>query len=318
MDVKYQVFVSSTFDDLQEERRVLMEQILNLRHIPVGMELFQAANQEQWAYIKKRILECDYYLLIVAERYGSLASDGKSYTQKEYEFAVANGIPIAAFLLAEDARKDWPSKHLQHERKAEIEAFRTLCSANKMVKFWKGAGDLALKATNALLGLIEEEPRPGWVRADQGGEAALRELAKLSEEKRELEEWKNAHSGSGEITATAEEARRLERLRSAMAYHYFDEQDGGLEQGLEEVSLAGVFWEIRRALGASATNSNLQSKISDFICVSGEHAYSTSRVIIGEFGALGLLATQIHDDKKYHSLSDLGKRVMLLLEDEML
>ena len=39
MDVKYQVFLSSTFRDLEIERRIVIEQVLNLGHIPVGMEL---------------------------------------------------------------------------------------------------------------------------------------------------------------------------------------------------------------------------------------------------------------------------------------
>jgi len=36
MDVKYQVFVSSTFVDLEAERRSVIETILNLKPIPIG------------------------------------------------------------------------------------------------------------------------------------------------------------------------------------------------------------------------------------------------------------------------------------------
>ncbi|RUV66765.1 MAG: DUF4062 domain-containing protein [Mesorhizobium sp.] len=38
MDVKYQIFVSSTYADLVDERRSVIEAVLNLGHIPVGME----------------------------------------------------------------------------------------------------------------------------------------------------------------------------------------------------------------------------------------------------------------------------------------
>jgi hypothetical protein len=61
MEPKHQVFVSSTFQDLQNERRVVMEQILNMGNIPVGIELFQAANESQWNYIKRRIYSCESY-----------------------------------------------------------------------------------------------------------------------------------------------------------------------------------------------------------------------------------------------------------------
>ncbi|MER8765483.1 MULTISPECIES: DUF4062 domain-containing protein [unclassified Mesorhizobium] len=41
MDVKYQIFVSSTYADLVDERRSVIEAVLNLGHIPVGMEAHQ-------------------------------------------------------------------------------------------------------------------------------------------------------------------------------------------------------------------------------------------------------------------------------------
>ncbi|MER8405665.1 DUF4062 domain-containing protein [Mesorhizobium sp. M1307] len=91
MDVEYQIFVSSTYADLVDERRSVIESVLNLGHIPVGMEAFQASDDTQWDYIKRRIDDSDYYVLIVAERYGSELK-GKSYTQMEYEYAVAQGV----------------------------------------------------------------------------------------------------------------------------------------------------------------------------------------------------------------------------------
>ncbi|MGO7550591.1 DUF4062 domain-containing protein, partial [Rhizobium leguminosarum] len=70
------MFVSSTFRDLFDERQDTIRNILDLNHIPAGMELFPAADVEQLDYIKKVIDDCDYYLLIVGGRYGSLDADG--------------------------------------------------------------------------------------------------------------------------------------------------------------------------------------------------------------------------------------------------
>jgi hypothetical protein len=72
MDKRDQVFVSSTFQDLQDERQEVMQAILELDCIPAGMELFPAANEEQWTLIKKVINDCDYYIVITAGRYGSI------------------------------------------------------------------------------------------------------------------------------------------------------------------------------------------------------------------------------------------------------
>jgi hypothetical protein len=44
MEKRYQVFVSSTYTDLMEERNEAMQAILELDCMPAGMELFPAAN----------------------------------------------------------------------------------------------------------------------------------------------------------------------------------------------------------------------------------------------------------------------------------
>jgi hypothetical protein len=190
MDVKYQVFVSSTYQDLEAARREVIESLMNLRHIPVGMEHFQAANQSQWDYIKKRILQCDYYFVIVGERYGSVEPQSeKSYTQLEYEFAVENGIPVAAFLLSDDARRSWPRDKVEHEQLSRINAFRDLCQ-KKMVRYWSNAEKLGTLAITALTELIEEHPRPGWIRRDESAlqrSNSSRQLVPTPIDKRQLE-----------------------------------------------------------------------------------------------------------------------------------
>jgi hypothetical protein len=55
MAKRYQVFVSSTFEDLQEERRELWETLISFDYIVVGMEAFPATSSEQFEYIKKQI-----------------------------------------------------------------------------------------------------------------------------------------------------------------------------------------------------------------------------------------------------------------------
>lgn len=82
MNKKYQVFISSTFVDLIQERQSAMRAVLDLGHIPSGMEIFPAADVEQFEYIKKVIDECDYYVLIIGARYGSVDEAGLSFHRK--------------------------------------------------------------------------------------------------------------------------------------------------------------------------------------------------------------------------------------------
>ena len=84
MEKRYQVFVSSTYQDLQEERKEVMQALLELDCIPSGMELFPASNEDQWSLITRVIDDCDYYLLIIGGRYGSCNEEGVGYTEMEF------------------------------------------------------------------------------------------------------------------------------------------------------------------------------------------------------------------------------------------
>src|ERR1022692_1573199 len=53
-----------------------------------------------WETIKSVIDRSDYYVLILAGRYGSVYRRGKSWTEKEYEYAVLRNIPVLAFIRA--------------------------------------------------------------------------------------------------------------------------------------------------------------------------------------------------------------------------
>lgn len=75
MEIKYQIFVSSTYEDLKEERKEVTQAILECNCFPAGMELFPASNKSQWEIIKRVIDESDFYLVIIAGRYGSIGVD---------------------------------------------------------------------------------------------------------------------------------------------------------------------------------------------------------------------------------------------------
>ena len=81
MAKKYQVFISSTFDDLKEHRDAVVKAVLQLGHLPMGMEMFNAGDQTQWETIKSYIDSSDYYLVALAHRYGSKdPASGLSYS----------------------------------------------------------------------------------------------------------------------------------------------------------------------------------------------------------------------------------------------
>ena len=52
MKKMYQVFVSSTYEDLIDERIKVLNALLSFSCIPAGMELFSAGSDEQFDYYK--------------------------------------------------------------------------------------------------------------------------------------------------------------------------------------------------------------------------------------------------------------------------
>lgn len=98
---KFQVFISSTSDDLKEERKIAIEAILDAGHIPAGMEIFKGGG-EKWETIQKWIDDSDIYVLILGGRYGSTDKQTNlSYTQLEYEYAQMKKIPMFSIVLSD-------------------------------------------------------------------------------------------------------------------------------------------------------------------------------------------------------------------------
>jgi hypothetical protein len=88
MDKRYQVFVSSTYSDLRDEREKIINELTRVGYIAAGMEQFPATDEEQLEYIQRLIDESDYYVVIVRGRYGSESEDGISFTEKECDYAL--------------------------------------------------------------------------------------------------------------------------------------------------------------------------------------------------------------------------------------
>jgi hypothetical protein len=161
---KYQVFVSSTFVDLKDERQAVSRAILNLGHIPAGMELFPASDVDQMSFIKKVIDDCDYYILILGGRYGSLSESGLSYTELEYAYAVEQKKPVLAFLHGDTDNLKLKNVDTDRIQLEKLEAFRTAVKTGRIVEFWNSLENLESKALIALTNAFNEQPQLGWRR----------------------------------------------------------------------------------------------------------------------------------------------------------
>ena len=146
MEKKYNVFISSTYKDLKEERSVAMEAIVEAECFPIGMKFFPASPLSPWDFIKKSIDRCDFYLLIVAGRYGSIdQNSGISYTEREYDYATKKGIPIFAFLSSD-------LNNYEVDDIEKIEKFREKVKKGKHTcTYYEDKGDLNKKIVKSLV-----------------------------------------------------------------------------------------------------------------------------------------------------------------------
>ena len=220
MDKRYQVFVSSTYTDLQEERQEVMHALLELDCIPSGMELFPAANEDQWSLIKEVIEDCDYYILILAGRYGSCDSDGMSYTEREYRYAAELGKPIIAFVHRDPGQIVADKCEPEREGKDRLAAFRSLVE-QRLCKQWSSSLELAGVVSRGISHLIKTTPAVGWVRADElpTTEATL-ELLRLRDRVDELEaELARTRVIAPKGTEDLSQGDDKKELRFSFSYH---------------------------------------------------------------------------------------------------
>lgn len=173
MERKYQVFISSTYEDLKTERQAAISCLLDMNCIPVGMEQFPASSLSQWEYIKKMIDMSDYYLLIVAGKYGSIdPEENISYTEKEYRYAVAKTMPILAFLHQNIDLLPVSKMGATDEERERVKNFHsTVKAAGRLVDFYSNEEELKYKIAMAIPKIINDVPMSGWVRADQAEQA---------------------------------------------------------------------------------------------------------------------------------------------------
>ncbi|MBF8708677.1 MULTISPECIES: DUF4062 domain-containing protein [Pseudomonas] len=187
MQKRYQVFISSTYTDLKEERGQVSQVLMQMECIPAGMELFPATDEEQFEFIKKVIDDSDYYLLIIGGRYGSVTEEGVSYTEKEFDYAISQNIPVVALLHGSANSLPVSKSELDPKMRERLESFRARASTGRLVKFWNTGEELAGQVAISMVATMSRFPRVGWIRgSNAASEDLLREINDLRKENEAL------------------------------------------------------------------------------------------------------------------------------------
>lgn len=190
MEKKYQFFISSTYEDLKEERNKAIQAILTMNQFPIGMEMFSAADDDQWKIIKEAIDSSDFYILIIGNRYGSIEEiTGISYTEKEFDYVVERKIPVLAFIV-DNSMSMIPDRFDSDPQKiAKLSAFKEkVKQSGRYVKFWKNVDNLETLISQSISKAVLRGNRPGWVRTtDFDIDKSYAEILRLTERVHTLE-----------------------------------------------------------------------------------------------------------------------------------
>ena len=255
-----------------------MQALLELNCMPAGMELFPAANDDQWNWIKKVIDESDYYLVIIAGRYGSTSKiTGLSYTEMEYRYATEKRKPVIAFI--HEDRSSLLAKHFESnpEGRDKLAEFIELVQS-RLCKYWTTPADLGAKVSRSLTQLTKQYPSPGWVKSNLVPEESAVEILALRRRIEELElelqkvstslpvgtEWLSSGNDGFELFFAFDRKRAKEGRNSAIYWVNAGEDSAGINLSWNEIfaSIAPAFiepvpeytfeYELRRTIEARA------------------------------------------------------------------
>lgn len=192
MKKKLQVFISSTYKDLRDERQAAVSAILKAGHIPAGMELFTSGDESQMETIKRWIDESDVFMLILGGRYGSIEpTTSLSYTELEYDYAVNSGKPYFAVVIDDDALdqkvKEMGRDVIESDYTKELAAFRKKV-LSRTSAFFGDVRDIRLTVHETISDFTVRYDFKGWI---SGGEIPdiqpfLEQIKKLNDENKRL------------------------------------------------------------------------------------------------------------------------------------
>lgn len=336
MDKRFQVFVSSTYEDLQEERQEVIHALLELDCMPAGMELFPAANEDQWTLIKKVIDECDYYIVISGGRYGSLGPDGSSYTEMEYRYAMSMGKPVIGFLHKDPLQLPAARVENTDDGRKRLQAFRKLLE-KKPCKYWESAAELGSVVSRSLVRLIKTTPAIGWIKADQITDAmaaaevlALRKTIEQLEAK--LEQARVTAPPGSEKLAQGEDEYTIN-------FNFKSTDTKGKDWNWDytiDLSWDTIFYDIAPLLLNEATDDQIKHSLHEMVRARSREKRSKDKDLIGhkmkfirisdhdfqtikiQLRALGLISKSqktrsVKDTQTYWALTPYGDQVLTTL-----
>lgn len=327
--IKYQIFISSTYTDLITERQQAIKAILEMGHIPVGMEMFSAGDETQWQLIQRQIDDCDYYIVLLAHRYGSIDS-GISYTEKEYNYAIEKSVPILAFIL--DDKTKWAKTKMDddHQKITLLQSFKEKAK-RRIIEYWKNPQDLKSKVAIALMKQFSINPRSGWIKStDAVGNNAINEISRLSKENANLRLQLNEKESQAESRKISEIEKSIAILKNNSASISFYYSDGTEWEEYIDVKYVEIFLHLAPQLMIEQSVQESASYLGIMLNPTKRKTRAKwpipsniTKGVLADFNILSLISHssrqhEISDKEEYWTISDYGKEIYANLRTDLL
>lgn len=313
VEKRYQVFISTTYPDMQTARQAMMLPLMDMGMTPISMDLHIESSHSLMPVAQRMIDDCDYFIVLLGGRYGTLSPLGLSFPHREYIFAATKRKPVLALIhdqphgLPESARE--PSRDGQVRR----DDFARLLE-NKVLSYrWREESELSSLLATVMPEMVRQYPARGWTRADNGGGGrdddvnALR--ARIDVLEKEREELLGGRSMARDL------ARGSDRVALDYSCHVYEGGDCKLTMASRELDWDRVFacmaplmlnpvaeplmqkaleeYIVRQALDDVIPRSPKAHAVRNVVLAS--HAFNQVKV---HLRALGLIAKTLEKDNR--------------------
>ena len=317
-DVRYQVFISSTFKDLITERQVVLKAVLEMGHMPAGMELFPATDDSAWNLIKDVIDSSDYYVVIVGGRYGTLDEEGIGYTEREYDYAISCEKPVIPLLHKRPESLSREKTDTDTVVWEKLEAFRLKLEEQHTCTYWENTDSLVAQLFRGLTTTVARNPATGWIRTDKAPSSAdVKSVLALRRRIEELEaELRVSRIGPPAGTETLAQGRDTFAVHVALVPSGATEWQHIVIQPSWDGIFAGIAPLLMVRQSTHALKAAVQKYLEDCAKIEGPTKYirlraSELETCIIQLRALGLIA--MDKAKTYWALTQYGDEMMVRL-----
>lgn len=161
-DTRYQVFISTSGNEMQPERAVLAQTLVGMGFFSWGLEQRTPLST---SIARRQIDDCDYVVILLGSQYGEQSVSGVGYMHLEYIYAMTKQKPVIVFMHEDPESREAKLHDHKAELKEKFKEFRKqLQHEVDQVFCYRSLRDLELAVRSSMPQMLERYPVVGWVR----------------------------------------------------------------------------------------------------------------------------------------------------------